>query len=175
MHMRQKVNQEGMWHALFKEEDTKLRIAALIIVNRKASTESILHAALQELEGGPFYEAFGLASALRSVVKTALAYNLGARDREGSPPSSAAFRDEDDVELSLMKLPWPERTVYFLCEILKYSRRDTALLLGISDTNVDQLKRLARRRIDLVAAGNCELLPHTFNVLCSAAAAVSRT
>jgi hypothetical protein len=36
-------------------------------------------------------------------------------------------------------LPWPERAVYLLREVLRYSRRDTALLLGMSDSNIDQL------------------------------------
>jgi hypothetical protein len=44
-------------------------------------------------------------------------------------------------------LPWPERAVYFLREALRYSRRDTALLLGMSDANIDQLYLFAQKRI----------------------------
>lgn len=173
--MRQKANHEEKWHTLFKKERTTLKIAATMILRRKASTESVLHSALEELEGRPFYEAFGLASALRSVVKAAIAYNQTVTDREDPLPSSAVVTDEADVELPLMKLPWPERAVYFLCEILKYSRRNTALLLGISDTNVDQLKGIAKKRTSFIAPDDFERPTHKLNPVCNAAAAISRT
>jgi hypothetical protein len=42
---------------------------------------------------------------------------------------------------------WPERAVYFLREALRYSRRDTALLLGMSDANIDQLYLFGQKRV----------------------------
>jgi hypothetical protein len=37
-------------------------------------------------------------------------------------------------------LPWPERAVYFMREVLGYSHHETAVLLGLSDREVDHLK-----------------------------------
>lgn len=37
--------------------------------------------------------------------------------------------------------------MYFLREVLRYSRRNTALLLGMSDADIDQIYELARGRI----------------------------
>jgi DNA-directed RNA polymerase specialized sigma24 family protein len=47
----------------------------------------------------------------------------------------------------LEALPWAERAVYYLREVLRYARRDTALLLGISDGEVSLLARAARKRM----------------------------
>ena len=44
-------------------------------------------------------------------------------------------------------LPWPERAVLFLRGVLRYSCQDTALLLGMSDANIDQLYKFAKKRI----------------------------
>ncbi|WP_433968548.1 hypothetical protein [Tunturiibacter gelidiferens] len=43
-------------------------------------------------------------------------------------------------------LQWPERAVYFLCGLLRYSYQETTLLLGMSDANVDQLYKFAAKR-----------------------------
>jgi hypothetical protein len=171
--MTQVANQEEMWQMLFEEERARLMVAAEIISSRKESTDSIIHTALEGLKGLPFYKPFGLASALRSVVKAAIAYNLTVTGREDASPSLAAAND-DDVGLSLMVLPWPERTVYFLREVLVYSRRDTALLLSISDTNVDQLKSLAKRRLQVIAQRSFKLPPYTFSAPGDAEATISR-
>jgi len=171
--MTQRANQEKMWQMLFEEERTGLTAAAEIISRRKESTASIIHSALEGLKGLPFYKPFGLASALRSVVKAAIANNLAVTGREDTSPSLAPVND-DDVGLSLMALPWPERTVYFLREVLKYSRRDTALLLGISDMNVDQLTSLAKRRLQVTAQHSFKLPPYTFSAPGDSEATISR-
>jgi hypothetical protein len=54
-------------------------------------------------------------------------------------------------------LPWPERAVYFLREVLRFSRRDTALLLGMSDANIDQLHKFAERRIRYFSNASSQL------------------
>jgi hypothetical protein len=54
--------------------------------------------------------------------------------------------DSPDVNKNLPAL---ERLVYFVRDVLEYSKRDTALLIGITDAQADKLLSLARRRIDM--------------------------
>jgi DNA-directed RNA polymerase specialized sigma24 family protein len=100
------------------------------------------------LEGHPFDEFFGQVSALRAVVKAAIAYNYTLIDPRTAFASQLTVDDGGMAAPLLAALPWPERAVYFLSEILHYSRRDTALLLGISDCSVEQLIRFGRKRIE---------------------------
>jgi len=118
-----------------------------MLLYRRESPEQILRTALTELEGRPFDEFFGCVSALRAVVKAAIAHNYTLIDAETAFSPSVSVNDGDLVAPLLEALPWPERSVYFLSALLHYSRRDTALLLGISDANVDQLISFAEKRI----------------------------
>jgi len=47
-------------------------------------------------------------------------------------------------------IPVQERLVYFMRDILEYSKRDTSLLMGISDGRADELLSSARKRIDMI-------------------------
>ncbi len=42
-----------------------------------------------------------------------------------------------------------ERLVYFMRDILGYSKRETSLLIGTTDADVEKLLSLARKRIDM--------------------------
>ncbi len=46
-------------------------------------------------------------------------------------------------------VPAQERLVYFMRDILEYSTRDTSLLIGITDAQVEKLLSFARKRIDM--------------------------
>jgi len=90
---------------------------------------------------------------------------LGRERAEHDKPDGARrFNDQpvgrSDVFLfrHVGMLPWPERAVYLLREMLRYSRRDTALLLGMSDANVDQLQKFAKRRIRYFSNASSQLL-----------------
>jgi len=147
--MRHHSKHEGMWRALFQQQHLHLTEVAEILMCRSASPEVVLQAALAELEGHLFDKSFGNASATRAVVKAAIAYNYTAIDSWIATASSGPVNGEHSGPLSLESLPWAERAVYFLREVLRYSRRDTALLLGISDTNVDELNKFARTRMGI--------------------------
>jgi hypothetical protein len=55
---------------------------------------------------------------------------------------------DGNIEASKIRiLPWLERVAYVLHKVLCYSRRDSALLIGISDANLVQLVSIAERRI----------------------------
>ena len=139
--------QEDRWRTLFQEQRTALAVTAEMLSYRKVPTKQILSNALTELEGHPFHEGFASTFALRAAVKAALALNTEAAD------SPIEMTLPDSVEngrfggMSIGSLPWPERAVFFLRKVLGYSRRDTALLLGMSDANVDQLYSIAEKRI----------------------------
>lgn len=47
------------------------------------------------------------------------------------------------------EIPQQERLVYFMRDILEYSTRDTSLLLGKTDSQVESLLSIARKRIDM--------------------------
>jgi hypothetical protein len=139
--------QEDRWRTLFQEQRTALAVTAEMLSYRKVPTKQILSNALTELEGHPFHEGFASTFALRAAVKAALALNTEATD------SPIEMTLPDLVEngrlggISIGSLPWPERAVFFLRKVLGYSRRDTALLLGMTDANVDQLYNIAEKRI----------------------------
>lgn len=146
--MTRTTNQEEMWRALFQEEESRLSVAAEVLLQRNVFPDQILGTALEELKGSPFHEAFGRSSALRAVVKAAIAYNKTVVDHDSAATSPLPLKDGCESAPFLASLPWAERAAFFLREVLNYSCRDTALLLGMSDANVDRLCRLAARRIE---------------------------
>lgn len=50
---------------------------------------------------------------------------------------------------SATEIPAQERLIYFMRDILEYSTRDTSLLIGMTDAQVEKLLSLARKRIDM--------------------------
>lgn len=56
-----------------------------------------------------------------------------------------------DLPIPADGTPPLERLVYFLRDVLEYSTRNTALLVGCTDANVEKLLSLARKRIDASA------------------------
>ncbi len=147
--MTRVAEREDLWRRLFHEQHARLTAAAEAILHRKASTEQILRTALEDSEGRPFHEIFGPASALRSVVKAAIASNHTVNNHEDPVAVPTPKSDEGENAHPLLELPWAERAVYFLRAVLNYSRRDTALLLEMSDAHVDQLMGFAETRIRL--------------------------
>ena len=147
--MTGETNQGRMWSALFEEHHSELMEVAELLLYRNGSPEAILQTAFAELDGRLFDKAFAKGAATRAVVKAAIAHNYTGIDSWILTASSGTFEDEHPGLLPLEALPWAERATYFLRDVLHYSRRDCALLLGISDTNVDELNRFARKRMGI--------------------------
>ena len=145
--MKRETNHGGMWRELFEERHSELTEVAEILLCRHGSPEAILQTALADLDGSPFNKTFGRACAMRAVVKAVIAHNYIGIDSWIVTASSGPVDYENSGPQPLESLPWAERAAYFLRQVLIYSRRDTALLLGISDANVDQLNRFAKRRM----------------------------
>jgi hypothetical protein len=151
--MVRKTNHAARWQALFEEHHSQLTEIAEILLHRVGSPEQVLRAALTKLEHDPCYEKpFGKISAVRAVAKAAIARNYESGDSRILTSSSAPISYEHSGPQPLEALLWPERAAYFLHEVLHYSRRDTALLLGISDANVDALNRFAKKRMGIPVA-----------------------
>ena len=136
----------GRWPTLFNEQRATLTTVAEMLVPSRSASGQVLEQALMSLEGSPLRQTFGQICATRAVVKAAIAYkrkNADSSEAEAPATPRHQFRHIPHVGM----LPWPERAVYLLREVLRYSRRDTALLLGMSDANIDQLHKFAERRI----------------------------
>ena len=141
-----KARQVAKWSTLFEEHRTTLIAVAEMLLNYRVSPDEILDKTITALGASPVRETFGPASAIRAVVKTAVAHNCEVPNSrtEGESQDPAKYRSFEGTCGGM--LPWPERAVYFLRGALPYSRRETALLLGMSDSNIDQLYKLAEER-----------------------------
>lgn len=160
--MAREISQGSMWRALINEHHSELLEVAEILLYRSGSPEAILQAALAELDGKPFDKAFGRTAATRAVVRASIAHNYTGIDSWIVTASSGTIDEEHPGILPLETLPWAERATYFLRDVLHYSRRDCALLLGISDANVDDLNRFAKKRMGIPVEGLPQSrLPHT--------------
>lgn len=142
--MKDASDHEPRWRDLFEKQRAKLEEAASMIAYREEDPKTILSSAINLLKDRPFDPVFGPVSAVREVIKAAI-----ARNDEGSEEESALAPQQWQREgpLPLEALPWAERTVYFLREVQHYGRRDTALLLAMSDWEVDQLNTSAKKRM----------------------------
>ncbi len=138
---------QAKWRDLFQEQRVRLAQAARMLMCRQEDPNRILASALGELKDSRFDEVFGPAWAVREVVKATIARNQLAEKQEIEPAMDEVLLQSCLEPFPLEALPWLERAAYFLREVLHYARRDTALLLGLSDGNVDQLTRFAKKRI----------------------------
>jgi len=139
------VAQKLSWRDLFDEHHANLAVVAEMLLRCRFSPEKILTKALAALEVSPREETF--KHALRAVVETTIAHNRETADsslKDESPgPVKCGFPGSSQIG----KLPWAERAVYLLHGVLRYSCRETALLLGMSNANIDQLYKFAAKRI----------------------------
>jgi len=88
-------------------------------------------------------DAFKLRFLTRSLVRNVIQHMRECTETER--PSGCA----DDGPETMTIIPAQERLVYFMRDILEYSTRDTSLLIGIADAQVEKLLLLARKRIDM--------------------------
>ena len=134
------------WRTLFDENHSDLTIAAEMLLRCDSSPETIINKALAALEDSP-YEDDSHDHAIRAVVEAAIAHNRHTSNSlikaEAPGPVKRGFPGSSQIGM----LPWPERAVYFLHGVLHYSGHDTALLLGMSVAQIDQLYRYAAKRI----------------------------
>ena len=140
------VNQAETWRTLFDENHSDLTIAAEMLLRCDLSPAIIINKALAAQEDSP-YEDDSHGHAIRAVVEAAIAHNRHTSNSsitaEAPGPVKRGFPGSSQIGM----LPWPERAVYFQHGVLRYSGHDTALLLGMSVVQIDQLYRFAAKRI----------------------------
>jgi len=88
---------------------------------------------------------FKLRFLLRTLVKSVIGH---LQHCTHETKSTGTCRSPESSS-SAQKMPAQERLVYFMRDILEYPTRDTSLLIGISDVQVEALLLCARKRIDM--------------------------
>ena len=116
----------------------------LLRCNLSADT-IIITKALAAVEDSPYEDDFGHDHAIRAVVEAAIAHNRHSASSSIKVEASGSVKRAFPGSSQIGMLPWPERAVYFLRDVLHYSSHDTVLLLGMSDTHIDQLYRFAAK------------------------------
>ena len=140
----------GTWLALFNEQRATLTAVVEMLLPSRGSSRP------GSRTGSHFFEEsttprhlWEQICAIRAVVKAAIAYKLKnpncASEAEAPVTPKHQFHRIPHVGM----LPWPERAVYFLREVLRFSRRDTALLLGMSDGNIRPTLQVCREAYPL--------------------------
>ena len=142
---RTELEQEEMWRTFFDDNHSDLVIVAEMLLCSHLSPERVLRKALSGLESSPCEATF--EQAIQAVIDTAIEYN---RETTNSPfqattPPPVKLRVPGISQIA--RLQWPERAVYFLRGILHYSCEEIGLLLNMRDVQIDQLYRIAAKRI----------------------------
>jgi hypothetical protein len=147
------TEQQEMWRAFFDDNHADLVLVAETLLRYPLSPERILRKASSNLEASPCDVTFDLA--IHAVIDMAIQYN---REAANSPLQvttlpSAKLRVPGMLQIAM--LPWPERAVYFLRAVLRYSREETGLLLDLSDVQTDQLCKFAAKRLGFGSKTAC--------------------
>ena len=84
-----------------------------------------------------------------SFLTRTLVRNVIQHLRECTQERESSSRHAQGSPNTPANLTVQERMVYFMRDILEYSTRDTSLLIGITDAQVERLLSFARRQIDM--------------------------
>lgn len=126
------------WQSLADSDKDQLRKTAAVLVGCCGCAESLLDRLRGETQTAHIPPEFAICFATRIAVRLAIShYRLGGCSCRTAP---------SDGTLPLAFLPWAERTAFVLRAVLRYSRRDTALLMEMTDAQVDRLVTMAQRR-----------------------------
>ncbi len=124
-----------------------LTAVAETLLRYRVPPRQILDQARAVLERSPFDGTFAQVSAVRAVAEMAIAHKRSSANSVIEAEAHDSRKQQSPVIPHVGMLPWPKPAVLFLRGVLRYSRQDTALLLGMSDANIDQLHQFARKRI----------------------------
>jgi hypothetical protein len=80
--MKNANDHEPAWRDLLERQRDVLEEAAYMVLYRQEDPKEILSVALDQLRGRPYHEVFGSASAIREVIKAAIARNHNFVDQE---------------------------------------------------------------------------------------------
>jgi|GEM_PF-4443044 len=132
------------WAPLVCAHRAQFLLTAVSLLSCGCCAEEIVKQALEELGGSYVPERFQYGFALRIVAQGALRH---LRACSMTSKNDRSPETDHDAAFSFKTLPLQERVVFFLRDVLDYSRRDVSLMVGISDVQSDRLLSLARRRV----------------------------
>lgn len=130
------------WHEAFGLHQELLRFYLSYLLECDCA-EEVLRQIEVDIGNAAVPDAFKLCFMLRSMARNAVQHI-----RECSQMTRGSDVPLDDSVKSAP--PAQERIVYFLRDILEYSTRNTSLLIGISDGQVEKVLSFARKRIDMI-------------------------
>jgi hypothetical protein len=147
------TEQEETWRTFFDDNHADLVIVAEMLLRCHLSPEKILRKALSGLESSRCEVTFG--QAIRAVIDNAIEYNRETAKLPLQAETLPTVKLRVPEMSQIAMLPWPERAVYFLRGILRYSCEETSLLLNMSDVQIDQLHEFAVKRIGYPSKTTC--------------------
>lgn len=137
---------DRQWGELFVQHRDVLSAVARILTEGPCSPAAILFNAEINLESREVPAEFQYRYSIRAVVLAALVMPSSEDCPAGLELSDCCTADLADFEHRIQALPYRERRVFFLRDVLEYSRRETALALSTSDAQVDDLHYVGRSR-----------------------------
>ena len=137
------------WQDVFAEERNALSVIAQVLVEGPCSPAIVLFQAQVALEGRSVPVEFRYGSAIRTVVLEAVGMPRLNESAEGIELCNCEIPALLSFARQMGTLPVKERRALILRDVLGYCRRDTALLLKMSDWEVDEHAYQGRKRLEL--------------------------
>src|SRR5580704_17825497 len=125
------------WRNLFVIHSEALSSTARILTEGPCSPAVVLFNAESKIADRDIPEEFRYRYAVRSVVLAALVMPSLEQCPDGFELFDCGSAELAELEARMAALPRRERCVVFLRDVLGYSKRETGLLLGIGDSQVD--------------------------------------
>lgn len=151
------------WRNLFAFHSEALSSVARILTDGPCSATVVLFNAEFKITDRDLPEEFRYRYAIRAVVLAALVIPSLEQCPDGFELFECGSADLAEFEARMAALPHRERCVVFLRDVLGYSKRDTGLLLGIADSQVDDSLYFGRNRLLLQGARTFERVKPHFN------------
>jgi hypothetical protein len=151
------------WRDLFVCRREALSSIARILTEGPCSPAVVLFNAESKIMERDIPEEFRYRYAIRNVVLAALVIPSLEQCPDGFELFDCESADLAEFESRMEALPRPERSVVFLRDVLRYSKRETGLLLGIRDSQVDDLLHSGRTRLLLQGPVAFERVLHYFD------------
>jgi hypothetical protein len=155
------------WRDLLAANRDALSAIASILIDGPCSPAIVLLNAQAALEGRSVSVVFCCRLAIRTVVSQALAIPPLDESADGIELYECEIAELRSFRELMRRLPLQERRVVLLRDLLRYGRRDTALLLNMSDLGVDDLLIAGRKRLELEGSLFLEYIRPYFDAMLS--------
>ena len=154
---------ESQWRDLFTLRSEALSSVARILTEGPCSPSVVLFNAESKIKDRDITEGFRYRYAIRAVVLAALVIPSLEQCPDGFELFDGGPADLVTFECRMAALPRAERCVVFLRDVLGYTKRETGLLLGMADSQVDDSLHRGRNRLLLQGPLALERVKHHFD------------